>query len=91
MEKARTSLRKLIIAIPLLIIRIYQIFLSPLIGQTCRFHPTCSQYAIGALKEHGLLIGCWLTVKRILKCQPLHPGGLDPVPKKKTKPKTIKR
>ena len=87
MEKARATLRSLIIAIPLLIIRIYQIFLSPLIGQTCRFHPTCSYYAISALKQHGLLIGSWLSVKRILKCHPMHPGGLDPVPTKNDKTK----
>lgn len=87
MEKARASLRSLIITIPLLIIRFYQIFLSPLIGQNCRFHPTCSYYAIDALKQHGLLKGSWLSVKRILKCHPLHSGGLDPVPKKPNKTK----
>jgi putative membrane protein insertion efficiency factor len=82
MEKARKTLREVIIAIPLLLIRLYQILLSPLIGQNCRFHPTCSQYAVSALKEHGLLIGSWLSVKRILKCHPLHPGGIDEVPPK---------
>jgi hypothetical protein len=91
MEKISATLRKLIIAIPLLIIRFYQIFLSPLIGQNCRFHPTCSYYAISALKQHGLLVGSWLSVKRILKCQPLHPGGLDPVPEKPNNTKITKR
>lgn len=59
----------------------YQRFLSPLKSQpTCRFYPTCSQYALDAVREHGALVGSWLAVKRISKCHPLHPGGLDPVP-----------
>ncbi|MBN7825870.1 membrane protein insertion efficiency factor YidD [Bowmanella dokdonensis] len=58
----------------------YQKWLSPLLGPRCRFHPSCSEYAVGSIKIHGLLIGCWLTTKRILKCHPLHPGGDDPVP-----------
>jgi uncharacterized protein len=59
----------------------YQKFLSPLKAQpTCRFYPTCSQYALDAVSEHGAVVGSWLAVKRISKCHPLHPGGLDPVP-----------
>jgi uncharacterized protein len=76
MEKTRSSLR----TVPIWFIRQYQRWLSPLLGPSCRFHPTCSEYAIEAIKIHGLVIGCWLSVKRILKCHPLHPGGLDPVP-----------
>ena len=59
----------------------YQRFLSPLKAQpTCRFYPSCSQYALEAVREHGAVVGAWLAVKRVSKCHPLHPGGLDPVP-----------
>lgn len=64
------------------VIRFYQKVLSPLTVSSCRFVPSCSSYAIQALKTHGLLGGLFLTVVRILKCHPLHPGGYDPVPKK---------
>ncbi|NRB22962.1 hypothetical protein SHEWBE_0573 [Shewanella benthica] len=66
------------------IIRGYQIFISPLLGANkCRFHPTCSYYAIEAIRLHGFVKGSWLTARRVLKCHPLHPGGIDPVPSKK--------
>lgn len=61
-------------------IRLYQWGISPLIGPRCRFSPTCSNYAIEALKVHGVIKGSWLASKRLLKCHPLHPGGYDPVP-----------
>lgn len=61
-------------------IRLYRLILSPLVGQVCRFHPSCSSYALGALHAHGPLKGSWLTVKRLARCQPFNPGGLDPVP-----------
>ncbi|MBB6099119.1 hypothetical protein HNR42_002555 [Deinobacterium chartae] len=62
-------------------VRGYQRYLSPLKGQpSCRFYPTCSQYALEALEVHGALKGTFLTTVRILKCHPLHPGGFDPVP-----------
>lgn len=67
----------------ILLIRTYQLVLSPLIGPRCRFTPTCSQYGIEALKMHGLLKGSWLTLKRVLKCHPLSAGGYDPVPPSK--------
>ncbi|AUZ27567.1 MULTISPECIES: membrane protein insertion efficiency factor YidD [Bacillus] len=67
------------------LIRGYQKFISPLTPPTCRFYPTCSQYGIEAIKTHGALKGGWLTIKRILKCHPFHPGGVDPVPEKKRK------
>ncbi|GFR55464.1 membrane protein insertion efficiency factor YidD [Bacillus sp. CN2] len=66
-------------------IRGYQKFISPLTPPSCRFYPTCSQYGIEAVKTHGALKGGWLTLKRILKCHPFHPGGVDPVPDKKQK------
>jgi putative membrane protein insertion efficiency factor len=61
------------------IIKAYQTFVSPLLGPTCRFYPSCSSYAIEAIRVYGLLRGSLRAVKRILKCHPLHPGGYDPV------------
>lgn len=62
-------------------IRFYRRFLSPLKGApSCRFHPTCSAYAIEAIEVHGVVKGTYLAVRRVLKCHPLHPGGFDPVP-----------
>lgn len=66
----------------ILIIRRYQKWVSPLLGPHCRFQPTCSQYAVEVLGCFGLVKGCWLTIKRVLKCHPLHRGGEDPVPPK---------
>ncbi|MEB5684915.1 membrane protein insertion efficiency factor YidD [Mammaliicoccus lentus] len=65
------------------LIRLYQRYISPLTPPTCRFHPTCSNYAIEAISEYGVLKGTCLAIKRILKCHPFHPGGFDPVPPKK--------
>jgi putative membrane protein insertion efficiency factor len=62
------------------IIRGYQLLLSPLMGRTCRFYPSCSHYAIEALRVHGALRGSWLTVRRLGRCHPFHPGGVDHVP-----------
>ena len=70
-------------------IKLYQFLLSPLLGQNCRFHPTCSQYAIEALNEHGPLKGGYLSIRRILKCHPFNEGGVDPVPKKQVEPLNI--
>ncbi len=61
-------------------IRLYKRFLSPLLPPACRFHPTCSVYALEALHKHGALRGLRLTLWRLLRCQPFHPGGFDPVP-----------
>lgn len=65
--------------IPLLCIRLYQLTISPLLGNCCRFSPSCSNYAIEAIHAHGYK-ALWLIVKRIVKCHPWHPGGNDPVP-----------
>ncbi|QII50325.1 membrane protein insertion efficiency factor YidD [Bacillus paralicheniformis] len=69
----------------LLLIRFYQKWISPALPPTCRFYPTCSNYGREAIEKHGALKGGWLTIKRILKCHPFHPGGIDPVPEKKQK------
>ncbi|WP_420824241.1 membrane protein insertion efficiency factor YidD [Thiomicrorhabdus indica] len=63
-----------------LLIRFYQLFISPVIGPRCRFYPTCSSYTIEALKTHGVICGSWLAIKRISSCHPGNPGGVDPVP-----------
>ena len=60
----------------------YQYLVSPWFGQTCRFYPSCSCYAIDAVEKRGVLMGLWLTVRRIGRCHPWHPGGFDPVPEK---------
>ena len=65
------------------LLRAYQYLLSPFFGQHCRFTPTCSQYAIDALREHGPWRGGMLAARRVLRCHPWHPGGLDPVPERR--------
>jgi len=62
------------------LIRVYQITLSPLLGPSCRFYPSCSTYAYQAIMRHGPVKGLFLAGKRILRCHPFHPGGVDPVP-----------
>jgi putative membrane protein insertion efficiency factor len=64
----------------LLLIRVYRALLSPWMGNQCRFHPTCSVYAEQAIATHGSLKGLWLAIRRVGKCHPWHPGGIDPVP-----------
>ncbi len=61
-------------------IRGYQRYLSPLLPPMCRYEPTCSRYTLEAVQRYGLVRGCWLGLKRILRCNPLFPGGHDPVP-----------
>ncbi|HAA02677.1 MAG TPA: membrane protein insertion efficiency factor YidD [Syntrophobacteraceae bacterium] len=69
-------MRKLLIAM----MRAYQVFLSPFLGNHCRFYPSCSSYAITAVEIHGVGTGLWLALRRLLRCHPWHPGGFDPVP-----------
>lgn len=59
-------------------VRCYQIVISPLLGRSCRFQPTCSQYCIESLRRHGAVRGCWKGACRIVRCHPWHPGGYDP-------------
>lgn len=68
-------------------IRLYQVGISPLIGPACRFSPSCSRYACACIESHGALRGGWLSVRRLLRCHPWHPGGVDlppppPLPEK---------
>ena len=72
-------------------IRMYQRFLSPYLGRHCRFHPSCSEYAIEAIQVHGLVVGSGYTLWRIARCQPLCKGGLDPVPAKAGPPTEAQR
>ncbi len=67
-------------AVMLAPVRFYQKWISPGLPPTCRFRPTCSAYAVEAVTVHGVLRGCGLTLWRLLRCNPWHPGGLDPVP-----------
>ncbi len=69
-------MRKLLISL----IRLYQLVLSPLVGVSCRFTPTCSSYAIEAINKHGVFRGAYLSILRISHCHPWHEGGHDPVP-----------
>lgn len=66
----------------ILLIKIYKKFISPMLGNNCRFYPTCSTYTYQAIEKHGLLKGGYLGTKRILKCNPFFEGGTDPVPEK---------
>ena len=63
-----------------LFVKLYRRLLSPLLPAACRFYPSCSAYAVEALERHGAVRGTWLTLKRLGRCHPFHPGGLDPVP-----------
>lgn len=62
------------------LIRAYQLFLSPLLPTCCRFTPSCSHYAMEAVQRHGFWRGAWLSMRRLARCHPFHPGGWDPVP-----------
>jgi putative membrane protein insertion efficiency factor len=64
----------------LMSIRLYRRFISPALSPSCRYVPSCSQYAYEAIERYGILKGGWLGAKRLMRCHPLHPGGFDPVP-----------
>jgi putative membrane protein insertion efficiency factor len=68
--------------IALTLIAIYRLLISPFLKQSCRFYPSCSQYAQTAIQRFGLIYGGWLTLKRLLRCHPFNPGGIDEVPNK---------
>jgi len=74
------QLRKTINYLPMLAIRGYRRFLSPLLPPSCRFHPSCSAYSLECFRHHSCFKALWLTTWRILRCNPFNPGGFDPVP-----------
>jgi hypothetical protein len=80
MSRVVAAVSAFIIAFIGIVIRSYQFAISPLLGPMCRFSPSCSDYFIDATHRHGALRGSWLGLRRIVRCHPLHPGGLDPVP-----------
>ncbi len=82
MAQDRSPVHRFVVSCAVTLIRGYQKLISPLFGPSCRFHPTCSHYAITAVQRFGVIKGSWLAAKRILKCHPFHPGGDDPVPEK---------
>lgn len=71
-----------LIKVVLIFIKGYRLILSPWIGNQCRFYPTCSHYAEDAYQQHGFIKGSYLTLRRIIRCNPWHKGGYDPVPEK---------
>lgn len=74
------SWRALAIAPLVALLKFYQYAISPMLGRSCRFDPSCSQYAVLALQRHGAIKGLWLAARRVGRCHPWHPGGYDPVP-----------
>ena len=62
------------------LLKAYRLAISPLLGRNCRYHPSCSEYAIEAVQRHGVLRGSWLAIKRVGRCHPFSRGGYDPVP-----------
>jgi putative membrane protein insertion efficiency factor len=82
-------LRQILILLLIIPVKIYQLVISPLMPASCRHLPTCSEYAVEALKIHGVIRGSWLALKRILRCHPWGTHGYDPVPPKKIKTKKI--
>jgi len=87
------GIQNLIISLParlaMLLIQTYRKLISPLLPPSCRFYPSCSAYGLEAYRTHGALAGSWLTLKRLLRCHPFHPGGIDPVPPPGKSGKTI--
>lgn len=77
---AAAVVRRALVALLVAPVRLYQVAVSPLLGPRCRFYPSCSSYAVQALRRHGPLRGTGLAVWRVLRCHPWNPGGLDPVP-----------
>jgi putative membrane protein insertion efficiency factor len=80
LRAAGRLLRRTPVLVLTLLVRGYQLLISPLLGPRCRFYPSCSAYALEALRRHGALRGSWLAVRRLARCHPWNPGGVDHVP-----------
>ena len=80
MKRVVSAVSRAVSGALILAVRAYQVVLSPHIGRCCRFEPSCSAYCIEALRTHGVLKGCWLALRRIMRCRPFGPSGYDPVP-----------
>lgn len=74
-----------------LLVRVYQLFLSPLLPNSCRFYPSCSAYSLTALRRFGPVVGTWLTIRRLARCHPWNPGGVDHVPRRGADGRPIRR
>lgn len=74
----------------IILIKVYQVIISPYLGRNCRFYPTCSNYALQAYQEYGFIEGTILTLKRLFKCGMWHPGGYDPLPERREKNNEVK-
>jgi putative membrane protein insertion efficiency factor len=83
-------IKQIISAVLVSLIRMYQLIISPMNVPCCRYHPTCSNYAIGVIREHGPWRGLWLAAWRILRCNPWSAGGVDPVPMAEPKKTEVK-
>ncbi len=81
---AARALGRVVLRLPatllVVLVRGYQLLVSPLLGPSCRFYPSCSAYGLESLRVHGALRGTWLTIRRVLRCHPWNPGGVDEVP-----------
>ena len=83
MNLVRSAVRlvsQVVVFVLVTLVRAYQLLVSPMLGPTCRFYPSCSAYAVEALRSHGPLRGSWLTIRRLGRCHPWNPGGVDLVP-----------
>lgn len=83
MKSIVSAVSRAVSGLLILAVRAYQVVLSPHLGNCCRFEPSCSAYCIEALRTHGVARGCWLTLRRLVRCRPFGPSGYDPVPPKK--------
>lgn len=80
--RALSLLREALVLVLVLPLKVYKLVVSPLLPPVCRYHPSCSVYAMGAVRVHGPVKGLWLAARRLSRCHPFHAGGLDPVPPK---------
>ena len=82
MKTLLSVVNTVVCAVLIFFVRAYKVVLSPMLGNCCRFEPSCSVYCIEALRTHGAMRGLWLTVRRLFRCRPFGPSGYDPVPEK---------